>query len=220
MSKKREHRGKGRIDLIGKRFGRLVVLKFDGLKNGCRSMWKCICDCGDISIIDANSLKEGSSKSCGCLQKELVVKLMTTHGFGSSKNRVPEYTLWINIKARCYNKNNPDYKKWGAKGVSMCDRWLNSFEDFFEDVGRRPSDIHSLDRYPNKSGNYEPGNVRWATSKEQARNTIRNRIIKYDNKEMIVSDWLKVLKVPQTSFYRQLRLGLDAVAIFNMYKQS
>lgn len=116
-----------------------------------------------------------------------------------------EYQAWVNIKTRCYNSNSPAYKDYGAKGIIMCDRWLNSFSAFLEDVGLRPSPQHSIDRFPNKEGNYEPGNCRWATPKEQSRNTIKNVWVEYNGENKLMTDWSALLKVDQNFLTKSVK---------------
>lgn len=111
--------------------------------------------------------------------------------------KTPEYRTWINIKTRCYNPNSPDYKDYGAIGIVMCDKWVNNFPAFLGDIGVRPSMKHSLDRFPNKEGNYEPGNIRWATPKEQSRNTRKNVWIEYNGEKKLMTDWSSELNVQQ-----------------------
>lgn len=113
-----------------------------------------------------------------------------THGesFGNA-NRTPEYVAWTNIIQRCENASVPGFERWGGRGIRVCDRWRESYESFLADMGRRPSPKHSIDRFPDNDGNYEPGNCRWATDVEQARNTSANRIIKANGKAMCLAAW-------------------------------
>ena len=111
---------------------------------------------------------------------------------GESVATSAEYRAWNSIKRRCYNPNAVDYKYYGAKGVRVSDKWLNSFETFLKDVGRKPTSEHSLDRFPNKKGNYEPGNVRWATKIEQMRNMDRNTLLTFDGKTLCISEWAEI----------------------------
>src|SRR5580698_8175617 len=110
--------------------------------------------------------------------------------------RTPEYRVWINMKGRCCNPNYPGYERWGGRGITVCDEWLNDFERFLADVGRRTSPKHSLDRWPDKNGNYEIGNVRWASRIEQARNTRSSRIIEFHGESKPLVAWAEETGLP------------------------
>ena len=163
----------GRIDLTGLRFGRWTVLHYKETVNK-QPYWSCRCDCGAESAVLGMTLRSGGSRSCGCLRRELNTKRSTIHGqtIGrwEGKGPTPEYIAWRGMISRCYNPKTKRFEDWGGRGITVCDRWRSSFLAFLEDMGRRPSLDHSIDRYPNNDGNYELGNCRWATPKEQASN--------------------------------------------------
>ena len=154
------------------KFDRLTALYYAGKTAGGHKLWHCICECGTEITVRASSLKNKDSKSCGCLQKEkaktLALNMARKHGMSTSS----EYESWRKMKARCYNKNHPSFQYWGGRGISVCERWANSFENFLEDMGVKPSSKHTLDRI-NNDGNYEPSNCRWATGTEQRMNQRR-----------------------------------------------
>jgi hypothetical protein len=150
------------IDILDQVFGRLTVVE----RVGARPVkWRCKCECGGETITLGRSLREGHTRSCGCLIGETAKKTMTTHG----QSRTALYATWTGMILRC---SNPNFKQWddyGGRGIKVCDRWRHSFENFLADLGERPSPKHTLDRM-DVDGNYEPGNCRWATRAEQVEN--------------------------------------------------
>lgn len=155
-------------DLTGKRFGRLIVLsRSENDKHG-HSRWECKCECGKIRVINSGSLLSIKTKSCGCLRDEKVISRRTTHGHSLKGKIHPLFLNWIAMRQRCNNDKNKAYKDYGGRGIKVCERW-NEFENFLEDMGEKPSNLHSIDRI-DVNGNYEPSNCRWATTIEQGRN--------------------------------------------------
>lgn len=164
--------------MVGKRFGRLLVTskgknRIYGRKK--QTSWVCKCDCGNTTVVMRHSLTCGLTKSCGCLQREVAVIVNTTHGMSESKT----YNTWRGMIDRCSSPSHEAYKHYGGRGIIVCERWL-TFENFLADMGERPAGL-SIDRYPNNDGNYEPGNCRWATPKEQRANQ-RMKPSKGDNR--------------------------------------
>lgn len=156
---------------VGERFGRLVVMRPE--HPGRQSTYIVRCDCGTEKIVQAQHLRNGHSQSCGCLRKELLLQIHTAHGSCTREVVTPTYTSWSAMKARCLRPGRENYKNYGGRGITVCDRWLgpNGFENFLADMGERP-DGRTLDRIDG-DGHYEPGNCRWATSSEQNRNRRR-----------------------------------------------
>lgn len=186
------------INLTGKQFGRLLVL---GL-NDCRGengqlFWDCLCSCGILrSPIGGQRLRSGHSRSCGCLAREQVQTLNLKHG----RSRTGEYISYHHAKARCSDPNQHNYNNYGGRGIEFR---FNSFEEFLEHLGPRPSSGHSLDRFPDNNGHYESGNVRWATSALQCRNKRDNRYLEIDGITQTFTDWaIKFGIRPGTAFRR------------------
>lgn len=154
-------------NLEGKVFGKLLVQNLGNSLNGLTT-WNCICDCGTKCIVRANNLKTGTTNSCGCLQKETIIKNQTTHNL----SKTPEYKTWCGMKQRCLNLNNPSYYLYGSKGIKVCDRWANSFENFIEDMGDKPTATSTIERLDSNK-DYCKENCIWLEGILQARNTSR-----------------------------------------------
>lgn len=173
--------------LVGKKFGRYLVIGV------LRQSWKrqirllCVCDCGHVRKIIRRDLVNGRTTSCGCARASLTAKNKTTHG----ESRSPEYLVFQGMKRRCLDRNHISYPNYGGRGVMIWPGWIEKggFVHFLAHIGRRPSKFHSLDRFPNQNGNYEPGNVRWATDIEQGRNKSNNRILTVGGKSKCLAEW-------------------------------
>lgn len=183
-------------ELVGQKFNRLLVLKQGGrIRKQQTLSWVCVCDCGKEVIADSASLIRGSTKSCGCLQPEAVRLSGTIHGHTKTGWRSSEYQSWLSMRDRVLNKKHEKYPVYGGAGITICERWVNSFPNFLEDMGIKPTKKHTIDRFPNKEGNYSLENCRWATQPEQLRNTKRNVWIEYNGVKMVLSDWAKELGI-------------------------
>lgn len=196
-------------DLTGQRFGRLTVLEravrgsTPGKKH--RTYWLCECDCGNVSVVLAEGLKSGNTTSCGCYHREVVSKTIMTH------KRIEDnvYLKWSAMKARCFNKNTEHYSDYGGRGITVCDRWRDSFDLFYEDVSKLPhfgEDGYSLNRIDN-DGNYEPGNVEWADSVVQNNNKRNNRLVTFNDKTQTVAKWSRETGIPYNVIYKRAKLG-------------
>lgn len=165
-----------RLDLTGQMFGRLTATRRIPGENGAEARWLCECSCGGTSLSTSYNLQGGHTRSCGCLAAE-TRSAPRVHGHAPRNGDAhPLYSTWQSMLTRCTNENAQAWKYYGAKGVTVCDRWRNDFAAFLADMGERPEG-KTLDRI-DPFGNYEPGNCRWATGSEQAlnkRNSVANR---------------------------------------------
>lgn len=156
--------------IVGQSFGRLTVLRRSEKISVGAILWDCACTCGNKTLVKGCNLMSGNTKSCGCLGTESRIR----HNETAGGNRSPEYDCWIGIKTRCYDKNHSNFKNYGARGIKVCKRWLDSYSNFLSDMGRKPSSNYSIDRIDN-DGNYAPSNCRWATRSEQNFNKRNNK---------------------------------------------
>jgi len=189
------------VDLTGQKFGRLKVVSLLGSQNN-RRIWNCLCDCGTSFSCASDRLRSGNTTSCGCYHKELVRNMATTHGL----SHLPEYKVWKDMKARCYNSRNIEYENYGGRGIIVCDEWKESFESFYRHVGSRPTAEHTIDRQ-DVNGNYEPGNVKWSTHVEQARNRRNNRIVSYKGHDYVLAELADILDLDVKSLHGYLTRG-------------
>lgn len=181
-----EHRHLRLIDLTGKRYGYFTVLHFIEIKNK-RTYWSCICDCGNIITVDAGHLRNGLKVSCGCKNYENLI----THGLHGT----PTYITYHAMIQRCCNENNPNYDRYGGRGICVCDRWLESFESFVLDMGIRPDGLE-IDRIDNNKG-YSKDNCRWTSKKTNNRNRNSCNMIFYNGETKSLTEWCEVLHLPR-----------------------
>jgi hypothetical protein len=206
----------GKLPDINSRFGRWTVIsaprhRSPGKK--IRIYRLCLCDCGQQREVLQQNLLNGGSQSCGCLSREVarigvwrLIESSITHGESGSAI-TPEYRAWRGMLTRCENPTSRGFKWWGGRGIKICERW-HTYENFLADMGRRPSPKHSLDRFPDNNGHYQPGNCRWATSKEQCRNKTSNRLVTVNGKTCSVSEWAEVVGINRNTLScRLLSLG-------------
>lgn len=167
------------------KYGNLTVLEFQGRYRICR------CDCGTIKRVRIDHLKDGAIISCGCIGKKNSALAKTKHGM--SQTRV--FKIWIGMLDRCKNDRQGNY---GKRGIIVCQKWKESFEEFYKDMGEPPSKKHSIDRV-NVNGNYEPGNCKWSTRTEQARNTTRNTLLTLGNHTATIAEWTDITRIKQST---------------------
>ena len=192
---------------VQKRFGRLTVVGVAGKTARGATVAKCLCDCGTAVDVQWTNLQSGGSQSCGCLRREITALRALKHGHNRNRRVTAELSTWKGMLQRCYYPKSISYKNYGGLGIKVCDRWRLSFAAFLEDIGPRPSPQHSLDRFPNEKGDYEPGNVRWATRAEQARNTRRTTAVTFNGLTLCVEDWSVRTGISQSTLCRRIKAG-------------
>lgn len=184
-------------DLTGVRFGRLIAVEV--ARRGKSIYWKCLCDCGAETVTRSDRLRIGHTRSCGCLRVEVGGKAQATH----RKTKTREFKIWIGIIDRCCNPFSRDYRRYGAKGIGVCERWKGSFEAFIEDMGWSPAKC-SVDRIDNAKG-YSPDNCRWATAKEQGRNRSDNKFVEWNGERRCIADWAERIGISPPALQNRLR---------------
>lgn len=192
--------------LIGQRFGRLTVLGKGGLTPAHKQRWTCRCDCGATTAAPTTGgLHSGNTQSCGCLMMESSSangKKRRTHGMKNT----PEWHAWFSMRQRCNNSKTLGFYNYGGRGISVCPEWNASFVKFYQDMGPRPSDGHSLDRI-DTNGNYEPGNCRWATWEEQQNNTRHNVRLTFGDETLTASQWAARTGMSPFTIYARVERG-------------
>lgn len=187
-------------DLTGQRFGRLEVIKLLGVA-GVQTFWECRCDCGKTAEVGRAPLVSGQTRSCGCLKRELTLERTVTHGM--AKQLI--YKRWCNMIQRCTNPKHPKYPNYGGRGIKVCERWLNSFEAYYADMGDPPPGS-SIDRQDN-DGDYEPDNCYWAMNVEQANNRTTNRTVEYKGNFYTLAQLAKLASVSYQTLWDRLKQG-------------
>ena len=183
--------------LPGERYGKLVVI--EEVATFYRRAVRCSCDCGREKTVTLQALRAGSTKSCGCLR-------VGTPKYQGGETESGEYRAWHSLKSRCLNPNDSSFKNYGGRGIYVCPRWVDSFEAFLADMGRRPTQDHSIDRIDN-SGPYSKENCRWATQKQQQRNRRSNRIVTIDGVSKTLIEWAEFVGVRRGTLASRLMKG-------------
>ena len=196
------------IDLIGQRYGRLLVVAKaeDHICRGSgehKRRWECVCDCGNTVYCTTGDLRCGDVKSCGCLMRETRKEKATTHGYHGTKI----HNIWCAMRRRCRNVNNKDYRWYGGKGIGVCDEWESDFMSFYEwAMENGYKDGLTIDRI-DPNGDYCPDNCRWVTITEQQNNRTSNRQYTYNNETHNISEWATKAGIPYSTLYMRLRNG-------------
>lgn len=195
------------IDLTGQTFGQWRVLRkaadvVTAARPSGRPAWECVCACGNITIVQQRSLLSGGSQCCGCVYRAKMAQRNQTHGL----SHLPEYRIWGGIIQRTENPNSYAYADYGGRGITVSPEWRSCFEQFYADMGDRPSPEHEIDRIDN-DGPYSKQNCRWATLSEQARNRRTNRWITYNGETLCLADWAKRLGTGITTIQRRFDRG-------------
>lgn len=192
-------------DLTGQRFNKLVAVRITGKRKNGLALWLCDCDCGEVTTVESAALRSGKIQSCGCLQ----LAAASTHGMSYS----PEYRCWSGMRVRCENIQAKGYAAYGGRGIEVCARWKDAFENFLEDMGPKPTKSHTIDRIDNDKG-YSPDNCKWATKSEQANNRRSNINITAFGKTHTVAEWAELSGIHRMTIYQRLDAGWDwAIAV-------
>ena len=205
-------KGARSVDLTNLKFGRLYVIGIAGKvvndSGYSRFIWTCVCSCGNFTHADGRGLRNGKTLSCGCFQAERAAFYHFKHGEASRHRTTIEYKRWSAMKTRCLYPSQPAYKHYGGRGIKICTRWLESFDNFLQDMGRCP-DGFTLER-KDTNGNYEPRNCVWADQDTQSNNRRNNRILSMNGQSKTVCQWAKFIGVrPQLICDRINKLGWD-----------
>jgi hypothetical protein len=201
------------VDLTGQRFGRLLVERRSA-NRGTSAAWECACSCGARTTVTTGALRSGHTASCGCYSRERSAERLRSIARTHGENGSPEWLAWAGMRARCGNPKNHAFSRYGGRGIRVCTRWLDSYENFLADMGRKPSAKHSLDRIDN-DGNYEPGNCRWATAMEQRHNRRDSRTITHNGETLSLADWARRTGMQLGTLWYRLSRGVpfeDAIS--------
>ena len=194
--------------LEGLRFGRWTVGTLAFISSRFAASWNCICDCGVARTVRRDHLVSGKSKSCGCLQREVVASIVglasTTHGLARQGKVVSEFWIWSHMKQRCSNPNNEYYADYGGRGIEVCERW-QKFENFYSDMGQRPSGL-TLER-KNVNEGYSLDNCIWASRAQQARNKRTSHFITFNGRTQVITDWASEVGLSHQTIGDRLRAG-------------
>lgn len=199
----------------GHRFGRLTVVAECQTPDSSHRKSKdynryffCQCECGEGAMAMDTKLNKGEKTSCGCYQAEVTASRSRKHGANKRGQRTKTYNTWAHVRQRCLNPKNHAYRYYGGRGIMICDRWKDSFENFLADMGEAPSSEHSIDRIDH-NGNYEPGNCRWAIKEEQANNKRTNRLFTVDGRTQTLAQWAREKGISPETITQRIKGGMS-----------
>ena len=201
-------------NLTGKLFGQLAVVRLSHSDARGKPWWVCKCRCGTERAFRADNLKSGRAASCGCVGLAIATQRFTVHGASTDLRSSVGYGCWEAMWMRCTNPKNSHYASYGGRGITICERWRD-FRNFLADMGPRPSRMHTIDRYPDNNGNYEPGNCRWATHRQQHRNMRTNRFVTFRGRSLCLMDWSKEVGISHGVLSYRIRAGWDVERAFS-----
>lgn len=189
-------------DLAGRKFNKWMAISYNGRAGTTKiQRWMCQCDCGTIRDVSRKALISNRSKSCGCEKKpHSTARFTKKNGYLKPS---AEYYTWFGMKNRCLNSNTKSYKNYGARGIKICARWIDSFDNFLTDMGKKPSPKHSLERIDN-NGNYEPSNCRWATIEDQNNNKANTKFITHNGITLSIGEWSKITGIKYMTLYMRI----------------
>jgi hypothetical protein len=201
------------IDISGQRFGMLVVVD-RAVPGPGGAQWNCLCDCGNAIVATSQRLRVGDKRTCGCSTTSLRAASLTKHGGAKiggavSGRHSPEYSSWLHMNQRCTNERFEHYDRYGGRGIRVCDRWRNSFQNFLLDMGPKPTPRHTIEREDN-DGHYEPGNCVWATRATQSANTSRAVLLTVDGVTLSQKEWGERTGLGAKTIAHRLRRGKSA----------
>lgn len=206
---------------VGKKFSRLLAVEFIGASEATKNlrMFKCVCDCGKVITKPVHTIFAGTTRSCGCLRRDTFKrdgwgKSSVKHGYASDYNLAREYICWSSMKSRCNNPKDISYKNYGAKGIEVCQRWEESFKNFIDDMGNKPSAKHSIDRIDPSKGYYKE-NCRWADKYQQANNRKNNLFFEINGERKTLVEWCMVFDKNPPTIYSRIKNGMNFIDAIN-----
>ena len=194
-------------DISGQKFGRLLVLRATDKRMHGNVIWHCLCECGFCCDVKSGDLVSGRTKSCGCLRRDTTIRTKTKHGHAHTKIS----NVWVAMNQRCFNSSYKEFHNYGGRGIRVCDEWRDNFQAFYDYVSNLPhfgEKGYSLDRI-NNDGNYEPGNVRWATAREQCNNKRNSITLTHDGETKTFAEWAEITGISYSTIYHRVRRGKD-----------